>query len=53
MTTIQTPVITIVNDGSDALVLINGENVMRVQGGAGAVAASDVTLSRGLDLATI
>ena len=53
MTDILTPVITIVNDGDDALVLLNGENVMRVQDGAGAIAATDILLSRGLDLTTI
>ncbi|MEX0369821.1 MAG: calcium-binding protein, partial [Tateyamaria sp.] len=53
MTDILTPVITIVNDGADALVLLNGENVMRIQGGAGSVAVTDILLSRGLDLTTI
>ncbi|WP_299042366.1 calcium-binding protein [uncultured Tateyamaria sp.] len=49
MTDIETPVITVINDGADALVQINGADVMRVQGGAGAVASGDITLSRGLD----
>ncbi|WP_299653764.1 calcium-binding protein [uncultured Tateyamaria sp.] len=46
------PVINIVEDGGDALVQMNGTTVVRIEGGAGRIEASDVLLSRGLDLTT-
>lgn len=49
MTSLSSPVITVVNDGTDAVVRLNGEDVMRVQNGAGSVTEADILISRGLD----